>query len=371
MKAKQREKAIVRVSIIGILGNVLLVGAKAFIGFLTGSASIISDAINNLSDALSSAITIVGTKLSSKRPNKKHPFGYGRIEYLTATVIAAIIIFAGCTAIYESVMSLINQDKPQYDWVAFLILGIGIGVKAGLGIFFRLSGKKLESAALKNSGMDALFDVLLSAATLITAIISHFTQVYLEGYAGILIGLFILRSGILAMKESLSPILGERIDDELARQIKADVCAHPNIRGAYDLIIHSYGESKKIGSLHVEVPDDLDAKEIFALERETQAYLYEKYGVIMTIGVYASNDTDPVAKEIKKKVLAYASEHKEILQCHGFYLDTKRELISFDFVLSHEGVDKEEALVAGVTELLEKDNPKYRIVVNIDHDYAA
>ncbi|MBR1846520.1 MAG: cation transporter [Bacilli bacterium] len=371
MEASIRNKKIVRTSLVGILGNIALIAMKAFIGFITGSSSIISDAINNLSDAMSSTVTIIGTKLSAKKPNKKHPYGYGRIEYLTATVVAALIVFAGCSAIYESITSLFRGEKPTYDWVAFLVIGLGIAIKLSLGIFFRIQGKRLDSAALKNSGTDALFDVALSASTLVTALVSHFAQVYLEGYAGILIGLFILRSGVLAMKESLSPILGERIDDKWAREIKADICAHPMVRGAYDLIIHSYGESEKIGSIHIEVADDITAKEIFALEREIQTYMFEKHGIIMTVGIYASNDTEPLAKEIKTKLLCYVHEIPDILQCHGYYLDQERQYVTFDLIVNIASKRSGEDIASEIIGKLEKDYPSLRFHANLDQDISA
>lgn len=371
MDEKVRNKKIITTSFVGIIGNLLLVAAKAFIGFLTSSSSIISDAINNLSDALSSTVTIVGTKLSEKKPNKKHPYGYGRIEYLTATIVAAIILFAGGSAIYESITSLVKGDKPTYDWVAFMVIGIAIGAKVLLGLYFRFRGKKLSSGALKNSGTDALFDALLSTATLATALISHYTGVYLEGYAGILIGLFILRSGFVAMKESISPILGDRIDDKFAHQIKAEICSHPGVKGAYDLIVNSYGENRKIGSVHIEVSDELNAREIFALEREIQTYLYQEYHLIMTVGVYASNDTDPLAKEIKGKLMALVAKEKDILQCHGFYFDPERELITFDLIISFDAKKPQEEISGAIVKELEADYPKFRFAVNLDQDYAA
>ena len=366
-----RNKKIIHTSIVGILGNLALVAAKAFIGILTGSASIISDAINNLSDALSSTVTIIGTKLSGKKPNKKHPYGYGRIEYLTAVVVAALIIFAGCSAIYESVTSLVQGSKPTYDWVAFLIIGIAIAGKVALGLYFRFRGKALNSAALKNSGTDALFDAILSTATLIAALISHFANVYLEGYAGILIGLFILRSGIIAIKESISPVLGDRIDDKYAREIKAEICSHPGVLGAYDLIVHSYGENSKIGSVHIEVSDSISAKEIFALEREIQTYLFQKHGIIMTVGIYASNDSSPLAKEMKQKIMSLAAKEKGVLQCHGFYFDEERELVSFDLVVDFDSKKPSEEIASSIIKALEQDYPSTRFVANIDHDFAA
>lgn len=372
MNEKQRNASIVRTSVIGIIGNVILVAAKAVIGFLTGSSSIISDAINNLSDAMSSTVTIVGTKLSEKRPNKKHPFGYGRIEYITATVVAALIIFAGGSAIYESIVSLINGDKPTYDWVSFLVISLAIVAKLALGLYFRYRGKKLSSSALKNSGTDALFDALLSSATLVTALVSHFTQtVYLEGYAGILIGLFIFRSGIKAIIESLSPILGDRIDDALAHQIKAEICAHPDVLGAFDLIVHSYGEGKKIGSVHIEVADGLSAKDIYALEREIQRYMYQEHNIIMTVGIYASNDSDPLGKEMKTKIVDLVSKNPDIIQFHGFYFDKEREFVSFDLVFSFEAKQEPNVTIEEIKAKMEEDYPGLRFVVNLDEDYSA
>ena len=370
-KTNNRERQIVTTSIIGILGNILLVGVKAAIGFLAHSSSILSDAINNLSDALSSLVTAIGTKLSGKKPNKKHPFGYGRIEYLTATVVAALILFAGGTAIYESIVSLVNHETPEYSTWSLIVIGVAIGVKVALGLFFRYRGKKLDSGALKNSGTDALFDAILSTSTLVAALVSTFAGVHLEGYAGILIGLFILRAGILAMKESLSPILGERIDDTLAHELKSVVCSHPGVKGAYDLVINSYGESRKIGSIHIEVDDAMKASDIYALERDIQIYCYKTYNIIMTVGIYASNDSTPLSKEIKAKAKELVMNEKDILQWHGFYFDEERELVSFDIVVSFDAKEAQEDIAMRLQRKLEEDYPKLRISVNLDQDYAS
>ena len=371
MNEQTRNKKIITTSIVGIIGNALLVAAKVFIGAVTGSASIISDAINNFSDALSSTVTIVGTKLSAKKPNKKHPFGYGRVEYLTATVVAAIILFAGGSAIYESIVSLVHNEKPVYDVTAFVVIGIAIAAKVALGLYFRIRGKKLSSGALKNSGTDALFDAILSTATLVAALISTYTGVYLEGYAGIAIGLFILRSGIIAMKESLSPILGERIEADLTHDVKAKICAHPGVKGAYDFIVNSYGEGSKIGSIHVEVDDSMSARDIHALEREIQTFMMQEYGIVMTVGIYASNDSNPLAKEIKRKVMDLVAQEKDILQWHGFYYDEERELISFDLIIDFDAKTPQKDIAAKIQSALEKDYPKLRFYINLDQDYAS
>ena len=202
-----REKEIIKTSFIGIIGNFFLVAFKAFVGIIAGSISIIMDAVNNFTDALSSIITIIGTKLSNKKPNKKHPYGYGRIEYITSTLIAMLILFAGCMAVYESIESIIdyfnNGTMPSFEIYSIIIIASAILIKVGIGLVFKGKGKKLDSDALKASGMDALFDSILSTATLVGMFIAKYANLYVEGYLGIVIGLFIIRSGFEVLKESM------------------------------------------------------------------------------------------------------------------------------------------------------------------------
>ena len=213
-----REKKIITTSFIGIGGNILLVALKATIGLLANSISIIMDAINNLSDALSSVITIIGTKLAGKKPDKKHPYGHGRVEYLTSLVIAVIILVAGIMAIYESIMALVNHETPTYNNISLIVISIGIVIKVILGLFFKKIGKETHSDALSGSGLDALFDALLSAGTLVGALVAMFANVYIEGYIGILIGLFIIKSGIGVLMESVSNIIGQRANSDISRK---------------------------------------------------------------------------------------------------------------------------------------------------------
>lgn len=331
-----REKEIVKTSVVGIMTNILLVGFKAFIGFLASSVSIIMDAVNNLTDALSSLITIVGTKLANKKPTKKHPYGYGRIEYLTSTLIAFIILFAGGTAIYESIVSLVERQTPTYDKWSVIIISAAIIIKVALGFYFRKRGKKVESDALKASGTDALFDSVLSLSTLIAAIVSLTTGVNIEGYLGILIGLFILKSGFSALKESLSQIVGVRLEKEKAEEIKNTILAHEQVKGVYDLIINNYGPNKAIGSTHIEIADDLSAKDIQILERQIQIEMYSKFSIIMTVGIYASNDSTPLSKEIKNHLTSLLEKYPHIVQMHGFYVDEINKTVVFDIIFDFD-----------------------------------
>ncbi len=255
---ENRSKVIVRTSIIGILGNIGLVVLKAIVGIFAHSIAIIMDAINNLSDALSSTITIIGTKLSQKKPDAKHPYGHGRVEYITSLAIGVIIIVAGVGAIVESIKSIIEGGKPTFDVVALVLIAVAVVVKIVLGLYFRHVGKKVNSEALKGSGMDALFDALLSFGTLVSiAVTLIWKDVRIEGYVGTVIGLFMIKSGIDVLKSSLSSIIGERTSKETSEAIKHLVCQNPEVKGAYDLIVNNYGPDRGIGSIHIEVSDDM------------------------------------------------------------------------------------------------------------------
>lgn len=364
-----REKVIIRTSLIGIIGNVLLVAAKALIGVLAHSISIITDAINNLSDALSSTITIVGTKISTRKPDKKHPFGHGRVEYLTSLIIGIIVLVAGGTAIYESIMTLINGDIAEYNIVSIIVISLAIVVKVALGLYFRHVGKKTNSEPLKASGKDALFDALLSVATTIGIITSLVWKVNVEGYIGILIGLFIIKSGIEILRDGISLIIGERADQDIVNKIKKIVCSFEEVKGAYDLIINNYGVSKAIASVHIEVDDNLTAREIHHLTRIISEKIYNEMGIILTVGIYATNEANDEIKNIKQFIQEQIKENKDVKQLHGFYVDDERKLITFDLVFEFTCKNTQEVIASIQTQLKEK-YPEYDYYVVQDTDFT-
>lgn len=215
-----REKVVIKTSIISILSNIVLAGFKAFIGLLANSIAIISDAVNNLSDALSSIITIVGTKLAGRKPNKKHPYGYGRIEYITSLIVSVIVLYAGITALIESIKKIIHPEVSDYSYVTLIILIAGIIVKFILGLYVKKKGKSVNSDALVASGADALNDAILSISVLASAVIYMIFNISLEAYVGVLLSLIIIKSGIELIKESVDNMLGTRVETSLSRQIK-------------------------------------------------------------------------------------------------------------------------------------------------------
>ena len=364
-----REKKIVRTSIVGIVANIFLVIGKALIGILAHSVAIISDAINNLTDSLSSIITIIGTKLAGKKPDKKHPYGHGRIEYLISLVIGLIVLAAGVMAIYESIKALIEKPEVDYSWVSLVIIGLAVLVKIFIGLYFVKVGKQVNSEPLKASGKDALFDVLLSAATLIGILTSLIWGVNIEGYIGIVIGLFILRTSIEILHKGVSLIIGERASKEDIDDIKEIVCSFPEVKGAYDLIINNYGEGRMIASVHIEVDDSLTAVQIHHLSRNIASKVYAKTGAILTVGIYATNETNKEVKDIKDFIYDLVSKEEGIKQIHGFYLDEEKKLITFDLVFEFK-FEKPQKKIAEIVMTLQNKYPEYTFYIIQDNDFS-
>ena len=365
-----REKIIVLTSIIGIIANVFLAAFKAVIGLMSSSIAIIMDAVNNISDAGSSLITIIGTKLAGREPDKKHPFGYGRVEYLSAMVISVIVLYAGVTSLVESVKKIINPDVPDYSTVSLIIVGAAVVVKIVLGRYVKSVGKKVNSASLVNSGEDATLDSVISASTLVAAAIFLVFDISLEAWLGAIISLVIIKSGFEMIKETVSQILGERNDADLAKSIKETVTGFPDVQGAYDLVLNNYGPDTWNGSIHIEVPDTYSADRLDQLIRSIQVKVYEEHHVILTaIGVYSVNTKDAEIIEAYKKVKDLVLSHEYVRQIHGFYMDKEKNTLRFDIVVSFDAEDRR-AVYGKVIEAVGKEYPGYELQVAMDTDFS-
>ena len=367
---QNRNKIIIKTSIIGIIANVFLAAFKAFVGTVAHSVAITMDAVNNISDAASSVITIVGTKLAGKEADKKHPFGYGRIEYLSAMIISVLVLYAGITALVESVKKIITPDTPDYSSASLIIVAVAVVVKIVLGWYVKNVGKKVNSDSLINSGADATLDSVISASTLVAAGIYLIFNISLEAYLGAIIALVIIKSGLDMLRETLSKILGERSDEEMAKEIKETVIAHPEISGAYDLVLHNYGPDTFQGSVHIEVPDTLSADELDQLIRSVTEDVFIKHNVILTaVGVYSLNTKDPEAAAAREKVKSVALSQDYILQMHGFYVDFEEKKIRFDLVVSFDAPNRQEAFNKAYSEV-QKEFPEFEIQAIMDTDFS-
>ena len=370
MNELSREKTIIRTSIIGIIANVFLAAFKAVIGLLTNSIAIVLDAVNNISDAGSSLITIVGTKLAGKEPDKKHPFGYGRIEYLSAMIISVIVLYAGITSFVESVKQILHPETPDYTAVSLVIVAVAVAVKILLGRYVKGVGEKVHSDSLINSGEDATLDSVISASTLVAAIIFLVFHVSLEAWLGAVISAVIIKSGIEMLRDTISRILGEQNDPDLSRNIKQTVNSFPDVHGAYDLVLNNYGPDSWNGSIHIEVPDTYSADRLDQLIRNIQAEVYTKHHVILTaIGVYSVNTKDADVVAARKKVSGIVSAHPFVKQMHGFYLVKDQKTMRFDLVISFDAEDRRKVCAEAAADV-QKAFPDYTLQVAMDTDFA-
>ena len=365
-----REKNIVKTSVVGIVANVFLAGFKAVIGLMTHSIAIVLDAVNNVSDAGSSLITIVGTKLAGREPDKKHPFGYGRIEYLSAMIISVIVLYAGITSFVESVKQIIHPETPDYSAVSLIIVAVAVAVKILLGRYVKGVGVRVHSDSLINSGEDATLDSIISASTLVAAGIFLIFHISLEAWLGAIISVVIIKSGIEMLRDTISRILGERNDAELARTIHDTVMSFPDVQGAYDLVLNNYGPDRWNGSIHIEVPDTYSADRLDQLIREIAMKVLREHRVILTaIGVYSVNTTDEAVIQAKRQVEQIVLAHEHVRQMHGFYLLKEQNAMRFDIVIGFDAKDRR-AVYTEVVADVQRAFPDYELQVAMDTDFT-
>ena len=364
-----RSQQIIRTSVIGIIANVLLAAFKAVVGIVASSVAIVMDAVNNLSDALSSIITIVGTKLSERPADRKHPFGFGRIEYFSAIIIAVIVLSAGVTSFIESIKKIITPTEPSYTTVTLIVIIAAIVVKLLLGLYVRSKGKQLKSDALIASGSDALFDAVITLSTLVSAVIMLLWQVSIDGYLGALISIAIIKAGFEMLASPVNELLGSRISPELLKEIKNKVLAYDDVHGVFDIILHNYGPNVLIGSLHINVYDTMDAHAIHGLTRRISEQLFNEYGIIMTVGVYAVATGKNKRTELQTTVLQALTRNKDIAQVHGFYYFERDNRVSVD-VVPDVAIHDEAQFVDKLEKELKALLPDINISIVIDYNYS-
>lgn len=364
-----RSKVIIRTSIKAIIVNIILVIFKAFVGILANSIAIILDAVNNLSDAVSSIITIVGAKLANKAPDKEHPYGHGRIEYIASVIIAIIILLAGLTSAKESIEKIIMPSDVNYSAASIVIVAVAIFVKFFLGRYVKNTGKKIDSQSLIASGTDAFFDAIVSFSTLVAAIINIAWGLKLEGYIGIVISLLIIKSGIEILKDTLNTIVGTRADSDLSKKLKERINEFDEVYGTYDLILHSYGPSKIIGAANIQVDETMTAKKIHGLTKKIQSVIYKEFGIILILGIYATNEKDEYAVQIEKDLREIIADYNEIIQLHGFYADNEKKTINFDIIIDFSA-DNPGKIKEEVMNRIKEKYPEYKYYVVIDSDFT-
>ena len=343
-----RNEQIIRTSYVGVAANVLLAAFKAAVGLAASSVAIVMDAVNNLTDVLSSVITIVGTKLSERPADHEHPFGHGRIEYFSAIIIAIIVLMAGVGSLVESVSKIIHPTEPHYTNATLTVIIVAIGVKLLLGHYVKRTGERLKSDALIASGADALFDAVVTLATLISAGIMMLWNVNLDGIFGTLISLVILKAGYEMLSSPINELLGSRISSEFVAQLKNEVMSFKDVHGVFDIIMNSYGPDTIIGSLHVNVPDTMSAREIHRLAINT--------------------DTKGTGR-LQHEVMDFAANHADVMQVHGFFYYPEHNLITID-VVPEETVTDGQRFADTMEADLKQRFPDYNFSIIVDHNYS-
>ena len=289
-------------SIVGIVLNIILFGAKYFAGVLSGSVSITADSFNNLSDAASSFVTLLGFKLASQKPHSDHPFGHGRFEYISGLAVSFLIILMGIEVLKTSIAKIATPSDTEFSVVSAVILLLSVGVKLYMYIYNRNIGKKLDSAAMRATAFDCFGDMAATGAVLVSGIIGHFTNVNIDGWCGAAVSLFILWSGIRAAGETINPLLGQAPSEEFVSQVQEIVCSHEQIIGIHDLVVHDYGPGRRMISLHGEVPGNMNVFELHDVIDHIEVELYETLGCEAVIHMDPIDTENPLLPEISSKL---------------------------------------------------------------------
>ena len=372
---KVRGKYIFLGGLVGIISNLLLFTIKLSVGLITSSIAIMADAFNNLSDASSSIITIVGFKLSDKPADAEHPFGHGRIEYISALIVSFMVMLVGFQFVKSSLERIFNPVYIKFEIIPFVLLLISIFVKVWLSSFNKFVGNKIDSSALKAASVDALGDVFTSSCVVISYLAAKFTSFPIDGYLGTLVALFILYSGFSLTKETLNPLLGEAPDPELVQKIQDMVLSYDNITGVHDLIIHNYGPCRCMASIHAEVPCDISIMEIHEIIDKAEREISEKLKIYLVIHM------DPIAiedEEVKKDfnmVCDIIEKDERIKSIHDFRVVGQGEVknLLFDIVIDSEKmfktITKHETLINEINKAVKEIHPKYNCIITVDNDY--
>lgn len=364
-----RMKKVVTVSIVGILVNVALGVIKIIVGNAANSVAVTSDAVNNFADSISSLVTIITMIIVGKGATRKHPFGFGRVEYFSSIIISVLVLFTGGEFMVESIKHIIHPAATNYGNVALVLLVVAILAKIFLGLYTRRQGKKANSPNLVASGQDALSDAILTGVTFVGALLSRFAHWNIDGWIGAIVSIFVLKSGLEILLDVVNKLLGDRPDAELGDMIMKEITATPGIIGAYDLILHNYGPNIFIGNVNVELDEQLSIRDAYEIVKPLSVKIANEYGVFMYFGFYAVNTTDEKTMEMNRKVKDTLMKEPDVLQVHAFYVEQDKKFMSFDVVLDFNVKDqlaKEKTIRDKVHSLF----PDYEVEMVFDKDYT-
>lgn len=354
--------------IAGIFLNVLLFAGKLIVALASGSVAIIADAFNNLSDAGSSVITMVGFKLSGKKPDPEHPFGHGRFEYITGFIVSIIIIIMGFELATNSIKSISAPEEVVFNTTTAVILGLSVAVKLYMSLYNIKLYRIFDSAALKATALDSLSDAVSTAAVLAALALTRYTSLHLDGYAGLLVSVFILYSGVMAAKETLAPLLGQRPKPELVKEVERLVMSNPPIVGMHDLVVHDYGPGRLMISLHAEIPSDINVFDAHCIIDDLENELGEKLGCEAVIHFDPIDTNDEELKRLRAEVEKIVKSIDERLTMHDFrYVPGESHTnLLFDVVVPFDIEIKDSVLKKEISALVLAELPNHYCVIKFD-----
>lgn len=360
--------------IVGIVFNLLLFFIKLFVGIITGSIAVTADAFNNLSDTISSIITILGFRLSNLPPDKEHPFGHGRSEYIASLIMSFIILMVGLDFAKSSITRILNPTPVHFDILTFILLLITIIVKIWLSLFNRFIGKKINSKALEISAFDSLGDVFASSIVLISFVVARFTSIPLDGYVGLFVSLFILYAGYKLLRETISPLLGESPDPKLVDSIKEELLSYDYITGVHDLIIHNYGVGKFMASIHAEIPANIDIMTIHNVIDLAEREISEKLKIVLVVHMDPISIEENEVKSAKELIEKIISKKPIITSIHDFRIIGKGEKKSliFDVVIRPDDTHKkisDDEIIQFISEETKKIHKNYKCIITVDREF--
>lgn len=361
-------------SVVGILCNVLLFAGKLAVGMVMRSVSVMADAFNNLSDAASSVIGFVGVKMAGKPADREHPFGHGRIEYIAALVVAFLVIQVGLTFFKSSLDKIRHPEDLSFDLVSMLILTASVAVKLWLGRFNKALGKRINSSVMQAAAADALGDVVTTLATMGSILFFHFTQINIDGFVGLLVSLVVMWAGIGIARDTLEPLIGQPVDPKLYREISEFVESYDGILGSHDLIVHNYGPTRSLASIHAEVPNDVDIETSHEIIDRIERDAARKLGIFLVIHMDPVAVRDERVTELKEQVTAELKKIDERLSLHDFRIVDGEQQINliFDVVVPHSYSDKDMTqLHLDIVEKVSDLDPRYQCVVTLENGYIA
>ncbi len=364
-----REGTVVTVSALGILVNLLLAGVKIVIGTAVRSIAIISEGVNNATDCATSLITIVGTKLSARHPTEKHPFGFGRIEYLTSLIISVLILFTGTELLQSSVERIFHPEEMSVSYLTLGIIALSALVKLLLGSYTVRQGKRVSSGSLIAVGTDCRNDSIVSVITIVSAGVFLLFGLNLDAYGGIIMSLIVLKAGLEVLKDTLGALLGQAGEKELAQELYRMIRSEPIVQNAADMMLHNYGPDSFSGSVNVEIDHDKTIGEAYAALHALQLKIMHEKNIVMVFGIYAVDRDHPETRTLRNQVAAFVRNQPHVTSYHALYVDPVNQDIYVDLVVDYQLTDWDN-LRREFTEYMHSLHPNNRLELVIETNYV-